>query len=162
MQWFLTLFISVISGAFIVIALHKCRKPKETSQNIPNFSIGEYLERIENVSIRILEEQKRADQRITLWWGVNGIRLNDDGTIEWVKRTSIAENSALHKNQTNKTRLKIPPMPRDMFEELVETSGVIYKFQRRQIKPQRYQIQGAESAQLTVPAGFGINQGAID
>lgn len=50
------------------------------------YSTSEYFARIEQTAIDILEEQKPIDRTIVLWWGMDGIRLNEDGTLEWISR----------------------------------------------------------------------------
>lgn len=50
------------------------------------FSVSEYLSRIEQAALDILESMKPIDKTITLWWGLDGLRLNEDGTTEWVSR----------------------------------------------------------------------------
>lgn len=52
------------------------------------WSVTEYLSRIEEASLDILETQTPIDidKSITLWWGLDGLRLNEDGTFEWISR----------------------------------------------------------------------------
>lgn len=50
------------------------------------FSVSEYFDRIEKASIEILEEIKPVDHTIVLWWGLDGLRLNEDETLEWTSR----------------------------------------------------------------------------
>lgn len=56
-----------MSAAIIICALHYIinERPYE----------GEPLEPLEPV-----------DQTIVLWWGLDGLRMNEDGTLEWVSR----------------------------------------------------------------------------
>lgn len=49
-------------------------------------SVYEYLDRIEKASLEILEAKQPISQVITLWCGFDGLRLNEDGTMEWVSR----------------------------------------------------------------------------
>lgn len=52
-----------------------------------SFSLGSYLEKVEEVHLSILEEQEnREPYIITLWWGLDGCRLNDAGEVEWISR----------------------------------------------------------------------------
>lgn len=50
------------------------------------FIVSEYYDRMEKAALDILEHQWPVDQTIILWWGLDGLRLNDDGTLEWVRR----------------------------------------------------------------------------
>ena len=52
----------------------------------PKFNVSEYMERTEKAFLEILETKHPINQSITLWWGLNGLRLNEDGTTEWVSR----------------------------------------------------------------------------
>lgn len=58
------------------------------------FSVSEYLSRIERAHLDILEGLKPVSKAITLWIGLDGLRLNEDGTMEWVSRKKPAENVA--------------------------------------------------------------------
>lgn len=50
------------------------------------YSVSEHFARIEQASLDILGAQKPIDRTIILWWGMDGIRLNEDGTMEWISR----------------------------------------------------------------------------
>lgn len=50
------------------------------------FTVSEYLSRIERANLDILENLKPVSKAITLWLGLEGLRLNEDGTMEWVSR----------------------------------------------------------------------------
>lgn len=51
------------------------------------FSVSDYLGRIEKQHLKI-EQDKEAqkDECIVLWLGLYGLRLNKDGTLEWIDR----------------------------------------------------------------------------
>lgn len=53
---------------------------------IEPFSVTEYFDRMEQAALEILEKQKQIDQTIILWLGRDGLRLNEDGTTEWISR----------------------------------------------------------------------------
>lgn len=50
------------------------------------FSVSEYLSRIERAHLDILEGMEPINRSITLWWGLDGLQLNEDGTTKWVSR----------------------------------------------------------------------------
>lgn len=50
------------------------------------FSVSKYLERIERAALDIVENKEPVDHTIILWWGLDGLRLNENGTIEAVSR----------------------------------------------------------------------------
>lgn len=56
------------------------------------FSVYEYLSMIEEASLDILERLEPINKAITLWWGLDGLRVNEGGTTEWVSRKRPAEN----------------------------------------------------------------------
>lgn len=56
------------------------------------FSVSEYLSRIERAYLDILEGLEPVSKAITLWLGLDGLRLNEDGTMEWVSRKKPAES----------------------------------------------------------------------
>lgn len=56
------------------------------------FSVSEYLSHIERAYLDILEALEPVSKVITLWLGLDGLRINEDGTMEWVSRKKPAEN----------------------------------------------------------------------
>lgn len=52
-----------------------------------DFSVSEYMGRMEAASIEIAKEtEKEPKYQLVLWAGLDGLRLNDDGTSEWIRR----------------------------------------------------------------------------
>lgn len=49
------------------------------------WSVTDYLSRMEKAWDKIQKERPEP-YKLTLWLGQNGLRLNDDGTTEWVKK----------------------------------------------------------------------------
>ncbi len=60
------------------------------------FSVSKYLSRIEEASLEILENLEPINGAITLWWGLDGLRLNEDGTTEWVSRRKKPVETVLY------------------------------------------------------------------
>lgn len=56
-------------------------RPKEAP-----FVASEYFSRMEQAALDILEAQEPVDQTIILWWGLDGLRMNEDGELEWISR----------------------------------------------------------------------------
>lgn len=50
------------------------------------FVVSEYYDRMEQADLDILECQEPVEQTIILWWGLDGLCLNEDGKLEWVSR----------------------------------------------------------------------------
>ena len=82
-----------VSLILVILWLRKI-KDKERTPLEPNvnFSVSSYLEEIEKVHLSILEEQENwKPDPITLWWGLDGVRLNDAGEVEWISRRKKPE-----------------------------------------------------------------------
>ena len=79
-----------MSVAIIICSLHYMinERPYESKQLQPPdpFVVSEYYDQMEKAALDILEQQEPVDQTIILWWGLDGLRLNEDGTLEWVNR----------------------------------------------------------------------------
>lgn len=54
--------------------------------NTSPFIVSEYYDRMGKSALDILESQEPVDQTIILWWGLDGLRLNEDGSLEWISR----------------------------------------------------------------------------
>lgn len=50
------------------------------------FAVSEYFARMEKAALDNLESNKPVNKTIILWWGLDGLRLNEDGTTEWIIR----------------------------------------------------------------------------
>lgn len=54
---------------------------------ISDFSVSAYMGRMEAESVKTMQEtQKRPKYQLVLWAGLDGLRLNEDGTSEWIRR----------------------------------------------------------------------------
>lgn len=53
---------------------------------IAPFGVPACFDRMEQATLDILEKQEPIDQTIILWWGLDGLRLNEDRTLEWISR----------------------------------------------------------------------------
>lgn len=56
------------------------------SMELETFSIPAYFDRMEQAALDILEKQDPIDRTVILWWGLDGLRLNEDETLEWISR----------------------------------------------------------------------------
>lgn len=83
------------------------------------FSVSEYLSRIERAYLDILEGLEPVSKTITLWLGLDGLRLNEDGTLEWVSRKRKPVETVFYQpcqsiqawtGQTQSTRAQIEAM----------------------------------------------------
>lgn len=85
--WFSILGVScliVIIPHFIVSRVNRGNDTPKLE--IAPFSFPAYFDRMEQAALEILENQEPVDQTIILWWGLDGLRLNEDGTLEWISR----------------------------------------------------------------------------
>lgn len=66
---------------------NKLEQEKKIECPVKPFVLSEYYERMEKVSLEIQEEQEKKEKyHITLWWGLDGLRLYDDGATKWISR----------------------------------------------------------------------------
>lgn len=95
MIWFCIIGVStlIVMIPYYIISLPTKRKsPSEIFADIGQsmidepFSVSNYYARIEKTSLDILYAKKPVDQTIILWLGLDGLRLNDDGSLEWISR----------------------------------------------------------------------------
>lgn len=95
------------------------------------FSARRYLKKACTSTEKHPNKPKKADvyseintaystYRLVLWLLDDGLKLNDDGSTEWIKRST-------------KKIGKYSVIPHDVFQELCEESGVLYKSSRYQI-----------------------------
>ena len=89
-----------MSVAISICALHYMINERpyevESLESSEPFIVSEYYDRMEKAALDILEYQEPVDQTIILWCGLDGMRLNEDGTLEWVNRRKpkpIQENA---------------------------------------------------------------------
>lgn len=72
---------------FAFILRDKAHPKKQTpigQELVEPFSVTEYLDRIERELLKLAE--RRGQYLIVLWWGYDGLRLNEDGATEWISR----------------------------------------------------------------------------
>ena len=77
-----------MSVAIIICSLHYIINERpyegEPLEPLEPFVVSEYYDRMEKAALDILEYQESVDQTIILWWVLDGLRLNEDGTLEWL------------------------------------------------------------------------------
>ncbi|NCE63713.1 hypothetical protein D1159_03750 [Pseudoflavonifractor sp. 524-17] len=79
-------FLMVLSALIYRIGLWTRPQKEQLPEHLEPFVISEYYARTEQAAIDILETQEPVDQTIILWWGLDGLRLTEDGKLEWVSR----------------------------------------------------------------------------
>lgn len=84
-------------------------EPAQPTDEEP-FVVSEYLARVEKAHLDILENQEAIDKIIVLWWGMDGLRLNEDGTLKWVSRKKKPTETVFYQPQQS-----IQPIQTGMF-----------------------------------------------
>lgn len=79
-------FLMVLPALIYRIGLWTRPQKEQLPEHLEPFVISEYYARTEQAALDILETQEPVDQTIILWWGLDGLRMNEDGTMEWVSR----------------------------------------------------------------------------
>lgn len=50
------------------------------------WTVSDYMGRMERACLDIQERRTPVERTITLWWGLDGLRLAEDGSMEWASR----------------------------------------------------------------------------
>lgn len=58
----------------------------ETVKVQSEWSPSLYFDIIEKASVEIMIQTEPVDKIIVLWWGLDGLRMNEDGSLEWISR----------------------------------------------------------------------------
>lgn len=66
------------------------RARHDYEDRVDPFEAAAYLSRMEDVFLQIRETSNPVDWTIILWLGLDGLRINPDGTAKWVKRSGPA------------------------------------------------------------------------
>lgn len=104
------------------IGLWKRPQKEQLPEHLEPFVISEYYARTEQAALDILETQEPVDQTIILWWGLDGLRLNEDGTMEWVSRRKPKPGQ---RNEFGQLRQSIPAHNPDLLTQTQSTRASI-------------------------------------
>jgi len=103
------------------------------------FFVSEYLSKMERAALDILEHQEPVDQTIILWWGLDGLRLNEDGELEWVSRK---KPKLINQNVSYQPCQCITPMPQYTMCQIPQEQIDALEYQNTML-----QRQAAQTAQ---------------
>lgn len=119
------------------------RQSSSQNNDAKPFVVSEYLTRIEKASIEILESRKPVEQIVILWWGLDGLRLNEDGTAEWIsrKKPSPVQRNVFYQP----CQAVIPPPQYDMGQS---TQAKIDALMAQNIQLQVQSWQAEQSGQM--------------
>lgn len=111
LEWIMVLFglvvISFVVITIIIFAIclaleHFCQeKTSKDKDAVAPFSVAEYYKRKEKLTLQILEDKKPVSHTIVLWWGLKGLRLNDDGSLEWISRKNPVNQNVFYQSQNS-------------------------------------------------------------
>lgn len=80
---------SEIWGFIVWLFFGRLTEDKECTpvSYVSDFSPSAYMGRIEKAAVEIMQEaEKKPKYQLVLWAGLDGLRLNDDGTSTWIRR----------------------------------------------------------------------------
>lgn len=84
-DWLIGMLIATIN-CMIICLINATPYESKNLESVEPFVVSEYYDRMEKAALDILEQREPMGQTIILWWGLDGLRLNEDGTLEWVSR----------------------------------------------------------------------------
>lgn len=93
--------------------------------DLKSFSVQAYLDRIEQTALEILEKQEPVEQIIVLWWGLDGLRLNEDGALEWISRKKPGETVFYQPCQSVQPRIRFCTIPPETFSMMCNVAGMV-------------------------------------
>lgn len=116
MMW-LDLFIVLIEGVIVAVSCYlmyrpRSRPPKSLPRAAPGppFDAAAYLARMEDAYLSMLAAAQPVDQTITLWLGLDGLRIDPDGTSAWICR-DLPPSPSSFAQPWESGRLYAPPLP---------------------------------------------------
>lgn len=138
-----------IAVAIIICTLHyliteRLYKGKPLEPPEP-FIVSEYYARIEKAFLNILERQGPVDQTIILWWGLDGLRLTEDGKLEWVNRR---KTKPVQGNVFYQPFQSIPAYNPDLLVQTQNTRASIDALRAQNISLQMQALQAQQTAQV--------------
>lgn len=90
----------IIIGAIqLLFAYFRQEKTGKDKDAVAPFSVAEYYKRKEKLTLQILEDKKPVSHTIVLWWGLDGLRLNEDGSREWISRKNTVNQNIFYPSQ---------------------------------------------------------------
>ncbi|RKJ40192.1 hypothetical protein D7X94_08580 [Acutalibacter sp. 1XD8-33] len=92
-MWYIAAVLSaifvVLYVLFLLTAAAQDRNSGQEDQP-PQFSSPEYMERLATVCEALWQEREEP-YILILWWGLDGLRLNGDGSLEWISKRRTVE-----------------------------------------------------------------------
>ena len=138
-------FLMVLSALIYRIGLWTRPQKEQLPEHLEPFVISEYYARTEQAALDILEQQETVDQTIILWWGLDGMRLNEDGELEWISRKTpkpVNQNVSYHPCQS------IPAYNPNLFAQMQNTRASINALMDQTASLQTQALQAQQTAQV--------------
>lgn len=118
---------------------------EQLPEHLEPFVISEYYARTEQAAIDILETQEPVDQTIILWWGLDGLRLNEDEELEWISRKTPKPANQNVSYQLYQSVLAYNP---DLFTQTQSTRASIAALMAQNASLQMQAYQAQQTAQV--------------
>ena len=138
-----------MSAAIIICSLHYIINERpyegEPLEPLEPFVVSEYYDRMEKAALDILENQEPVDQTIILWWGLDGLRLNEDGTMEWVSRK---KQKPVQRSEFGQLRQSIQAYNPNLFDQTQSTRASIDALMAQNVSLQMQAYQAQQTAQV--------------
>ncbi len=138
-------FLMVLPALIYRIGLWTRPQKEQLPEHLEPFVISEYYARTEQAAIDILETQEPVDQTIILWWGLGGLRLNEDGTMEWVSRR---KPKPVQENVFYQICQSAPAYNPDLLAQTQSTRASIDALMAQNVSLQMQAYQAQQIAQL--------------
>lgn len=75
---------------------------KRLCSNPLSYSISDYYGRMEKYQLSLqAEKESREPYLLILWWGFDGLRLNEDDTTEWISRRPTPKQTEIKHQSLN-------------------------------------------------------------
>lgn len=135
----------MITCGLLDYMINKRSHEKELPKPSEPFVVSEYYDRIEKAALDIMENQEPVDQTIVLWWGLDGLRLNEDGTLEWVSRR---KQKPVQKNVFYQLCKSVPAYNPDFLAQTQSTRALIDDLMAQNASLQMQALQAQQRTQL--------------
>lgn len=148
--------VTVLVIAKMIYDWYREQKEEETAaakiraeySRINSFSVAEYLGRMEQAQLEIWEKQKPVDQTVILWWGLDGLTLDENGELKWISRKKpepVNQNVFYQPCQSILYADNIPIFPAGMCQN---TQATINALQARNAALQIQMVQQTQKQQI--------------
>lgn len=143
-DWLIGMLIATIN-CMIICLINATPYESKNLESVEQFVVSEYYDRMEKAALDILEQREPMGQTIILWWGLDGLRLNEDGELEWISRKTpkpVNQNVSYHPCQS------IPAYNPNLFAQMQNTRASINALMDQTASLQTQALQAQQTAQV--------------